>query len=187
MGTHKGLLEYQGKTLLQRMFDLSPNPIYMAAAGDYFPDLVGPCKYLSDAFPNRIGPLSGILAGLEEAKSAGYQGIYVMACDTLLDPQAVIHLLDKAQTDSIWHTGIVYLKGNDKNYPLLSHWSIKQIPFLREYLEADQRKVQVYIGTQDHVSISLPEQWQALSNFNTPEAFEQAVKTSIENEYYTPR
>lgn len=92
LGQDKALLEFEGKSLIQRVFDtLKPifKKIYIITNNkDRFLFLDSPV--VSDIYPNN-GPMGGIYTGLFYSKSP----VFAVACDMpFLDP-AIVQFLDK--------------------------------------------------------------------------------------------
>ena len=97
MGSPKALLNYRGQSLIVRQVaDALPHrTVWLAAAGSHYADTDG-AVYLPDALPAHQGPLAALLPALQRAQQHGHRGLYVLACDTLLQPQAVIRVLQQA-------------------------------------------------------------------------------------------
>lgn len=183
MGQSKPLLMYQGQSLIERHIRAyTRSPIYLASAGQRFDlptELASAVHYVDDALAGHEGALSGILSGLSLAKSQEFAGLYVMACDTLLNPNEIVGLLSSAKgSDEAWQSGVVYVKEGDRAHPLQSHWSTQMMGELHDYLHSGERRVQVFIQQYPHYACSMPSSWQFLSNFNTPADFEQAIQKS---------
>lgn len=177
MGGSKALLPYQGKRLIDYQVNEYSGMVYLASAGVRFNGLPEKIQYIPDALDGRKGPLSGILSGLREASINGYHGIFVMACDTLVKPVALIQLLSLKKATCAWRDGIVVVDEGEQLHPLQSHWSVHVISNLEDYLLSGKRRVQRFIETQKVVSVTMPSQWQDLSNFNTPEEYQRALES----------
>ncbi|MDO4693608.1 MAG: molybdenum cofactor guanylyltransferase [Eikenella sp.] len=178
MGAPKALLPFRGHTLLHKLVTQTHpgRPVWLAAAGQTYPD-TGRAHYLHDALPERQGPLAAILPALQKAHRRGDTGIYVLACDTLLQPEAVIALLAQGAGLPAWRQGITLLAdaGNGRIHPLMSHWPAAVRHDLQRYLAQGGRTVSAWLDTQTRQTIAMPEAWQTVCNFNTPADFEHAV------------
>lgn len=178
MGTPKALLPFRGHTLIHKLVSQThpQRPVWLAAAGQNYAD-TGRAHYLHDALHERQGPLAAVLPALQEADRQGDTGIYVLACDTLLQPEVVIGLLAQGAGLPAWQQGITLLADSDSGriHPLMSHWPVAVRHDLQAYLAQGGRKVSAWLDTQPRQTIAMPEAWQAVSNFNTPADFEHAV------------
>lgn len=178
MGTPKALLLFRGHTLIHKLVSQThpQRPVWLAAAGQSYAD-TGRAHYLHDALPERQGPLAAILPALQETYCQGRAGIYVLACDTLLQPEAIIKLLAQGAGRPAWQQGITLLADADSGriHPLMSHWSAAVRQDLQAYLAQGGRKVSAWLDTQTRQTITMPQTWQAVSNFNTPVDFEHAL------------
>ena len=178
MGSAKPLLTYDGQTLIELMTNnaLPHRPVWLAAAVAHYQTPNG-VEYLLDALPNKQGPLPAILPALKQAQTQGFAGVYVLACDTLLLPENVIARLALGQSQSAWREGVVALGDEIQLHPLLAYWSSKLATPLERYLAGGGRRVMHWLEHIPHHCISMPSHWAALSNFNTPDAFERAITT----------
>lgn len=178
MGTPKALLAYRGRTLLARLLaDALPvRPVWLAAAGGRYPHTEG-AEYLDDALPGREGPLSAIAAALHRAQAEGRSGVYVMACDTLLPPGRVAALLDSTRRDRPRLT-VLRDAGSGRIHPLLAYWPALQADGLQGYLNGGGRQVMAWLDKSGCLHAPMPAGWRLLSNFNTPEDFERAVRAA---------
>lgn len=174
MGRPKPLLTFRGEPLIERLAAAARRPLWLAAAGQRFPNLES-AHYLPDALPERQGALSAILPALQAAAAQGSGGVYVLSCDTLLLPEQVVDCLETARDSAAWRQGVAALQGGERVYPLLAHWSAALAEPLRQYLESGQCRVTAWLETVPFQAAALPEEWQPLCNFNTPEEFERAA------------
>ncbi len=182
MGSPKPLLDYRGQSLIARQVAaaLPQRPVWLAAAGNRYPDTEG-ARYLDDALAGREGALSAVLPALQQAGAEGYAGIYVMSCDTLIPPPQLIACLKTAEHGTAWQQGWVALadaenaNGQARSHPLLAHWSSGLASRLHDYLAAGHRRVMPFLADKAQQCVTMPAGWQYFTNFNTPEEFQRAL------------
>ena len=182
MGSPKPLLNCRGVSLIARQVAaVQPHrPVWLAAAGNRYPQ-TDSVRYLDDALAGREGALSAILPALQLAAAEGYDGIYVMSCDTLIPPMQLIACLKTAEHTGAWQQGWVALAdaedadGKIRSHPLLAHWSAGLASRLHDYLAAGNRRVMPFLAGEAQQSVAMPADWQYFTNFNTPEEFQRAL------------
>ena len=178
MGSPKPLLRYAGQTLLERLIAHTDpaRPVWLAAADKRYADS-GRAEYLPDAQAGQAGPLSAVLPALRQAQRQGWDGLYVVACDSLLLPEQLTALLAQQQHSAEWAAGITALADDEQQgqiHPLLAHWSCCLLEPLAAAVARDERRVMAWLAAQPHRRVAMPPHWQALSNFNTTADFEKA-------------
>lgn len=115
------------------------------------------------------GALSAIVSAMQNLTSQTSY-LLVVSCDSLLGADLVyehLQYLDNAD--------VMYVKG-EKDYPLLGLYRLDLLPQLKDFLDHGNRSVMKFLSTIDSESILMPDRWQALANFNTPEEFDLALK-----------
>ncbi|WP_274584512.1 molybdenum cofactor guanylyltransferase [Neisseria leonii] len=175
MGSPKPLLRYHGQTLIARQVaNALPNrAVWLASDGTRFADTDG-ADYLPDWLPEKQGALSAVLPALQLAENIGYSGVYVMSCDTLLQPEQIIALLNHSPDQMILKQGITALKSDAQLLPLLAHWPVAVAGSLKTWLESGNKRVQYFVQSQPHQTVDLPKNLAELCHFNTPDEFERA-------------
>lgn len=173
MGSPKPLLPWQNRTLIDTHIAAAQRPVWLAADGARFTDSPH-AEYLPDSLPDKQGALSAIAPALQRARSQGFNGVYVFACDTLLHPERVAALLNTAAHTPAWREGVVMLAHGGRGLPLLAHWSAQLAPALANDVAAGQRRVHGWLAQQTTTQVPLPAAEQPLANFNTPEEFAAA-------------
>lgn len=176
MGKPKALLTHQGQSLIARQLHnaLPHRPVWLAAAQAHYPHTEG-AHYLPDALPGHQGPLSALAPALQRAQQQGHAGVYVITCDTLLAPEAIIALLQTGCRHPAWADGVTMLAEAAQPHPLLSHWPAAQAEALQQHVRAGGRKVMAWVAQQPHQTIAMPPPWRHLSNFNTPADWARAL------------
>lgn len=179
MGSPKPLLQYRQQSLIQRLVAHShpQRPLWLAAGNERYPGTAH-ARYLPDALPDRQGPLAAILPALEQAAGQQDNGLFVLACDTLLLPEQVIGLLSQAGHLPLWRQGITALGDGPGGavHPLMAYWPSAMAGNLRAHVTGGGRKVTAWLTAQPHQIISMPRWWQQVSNFNTPTEFARACR-----------
>lgn len=187
MRQNKALLPFLGKTLIERQVQdalCAGFNVLLASDGEkYNLSSTNKVVYIQDRLPEKQGPLSALLSALTHIQAQGKQGLWVMACDNLLLPSQLFDQLKKHHPHHLaWQNGIVCFQDHQHIYPLIAYWTTKAIIPLNTYLQQGKRRVIPFIDSLEHAFAPLPEHWQTLCHFNTPEAFTQAKKDWKNNE-----
>ena len=183
-GGDKGLLMLGKTTIIERVIDkISPQVSSLALNinGDSsrFPDYKLPI--ISDSIKGYLGPLSGILAGMEWAFKNGNRYIATVAADTPFLPDDLIkrlHAMVKSKNLNIGIAASRILSGDDVFiHPTFGIWEVALKDDLRDALANDTRKIMFwakkfkldyyYFDTSDKLS-------DPFFNINTPDDLEEA-------------
>ena len=183
-GGDKGLLMLGKTTIIERVIDkISPQvgSLALNINGDSsrFPDYKLPI--ISDSIKGYLGPLSGILAGMEWAFKNGNRYIATVAADTPFLPDDFIKRLDAMVKSKNLNIGIAasrILSGDDVFiHPTFGIWEVALKDDLRDALANDTRKIMFwakkfkldyyYFDTSDKLS-------DPFFNINTPDDLEEA-------------
>lgn len=176
MGQAKPLLPYQGSTLIaHHVARVLPDRLVWLAAADQHYEHTESAEYLHDYSCERQGPLGAILPALIKAQDLGFQGIYVLSCDTLIDVKDYIDLLQTAQSYTTWQDGIIMLADHERHYPLLAHWATTVQTDLKQALHQQQRRVMAFVQSQKTMNITMPQHWYHIANFNTLNEYQNAL------------
>lgn len=173
-GGDKGLLTLGGETLLARVIDrLSPqvDGLALNANGDAarFVDLDLPV--LSDSIDGFLGPLAGVLAGLDWAATQGADTIVTAAADTpffpcdlvpqlLLRNEGMVHPLVLAATPDP--------QRGTARHPTFGLWPVALRDDLRAALAGGLRKVILWTDQHSGREALFPDE-NAFFNVNTPQ------------------
>ncbi len=169
MGRDKALLELEGRPLVAWGLDsLRPVCASVAIAGGT-PELARYGTVIADVAPGS-GPLSGIVAGLEQS---GCEWNLFLAVDVPFVPALVWERLlgRAAESDAV----VVMARVGGKRQPLCAAYARRAAGALRAELEARRLKVVEAVaaaGEVDYVDFEEPGWFQ---NFNTPEEFVRAA------------
>ena len=175
MGHPKALLPYRNHPLIvHQIANAAPHrPVWLAADQHRYPH-TAPAQYLPDQLPHKQGALSAIAPALAQAQAQGYAGLYILSCDTLIPPEALIAQLNTAAASPAFTQGITALQDGDQLLPLLAHWSAQLAGSLKTAVDQGNKRVQHYVKSQPHQTLPLPPQWRTIAHFNTPQEYAQA-------------
>ena len=183
-GGDKGLLMLGKTTIIERVIDkISPQvgslAININGDSSRFPDYKLPI--IPDSIKGYLGPLSGILAGMEWAFKNGNRYIATVAADTPFLPDDLIkrlHAMVKRKNLNIGIAASRILSGDDVFiHPTFGIWEVALKDDLRDALANDTRKIMFwakkfkldyyYFDTSDKLS-------DPFFNINTPDDLEEA-------------
>lgn len=174
MGSPKALLPVNGGTLLDYLaaHTAPERPLWLADDGSGLPAPARAMR-IADALAGKQGPLSAVLSALQQARRQGLAGVYVMTCDTLIAPEAMMGRLNAA---SAAHSDtVLMLRSPETAYPLLAYWPSSLSDGLAAYLEGGSRRVMRWVAQIQARDTAIPEAWQPYANFNTPAEFAAAL------------
>ena len=183
-GGDKGLLMLGETTIIERVINkISPQvgslAININGDSSRFPDYKLPI--IPDSIKGYLGPLSGILAGMEWAFKNGNRYIATVAADTPFLPDDLIkrlHAMVKSKNLNIGIAASRILSGDDVFiHPTFGIWEVALKDDLRDALANDTRKIMFwakkfkldyyYFDTSDKLS-------DPFFNINTPDDLEEA-------------
>ena len=183
-GGDKGLLMLGKTTIIERVIDkilpqVGSLAININGDSSRFPDYKLPI--IPDSIKGYLGPLSGILAGMEWAFKNGNRYIATVAADTPFLPDDLIkrlHAMVKSKNLNIGIAASRILSGDDVFiHPTFGIWEVVLKDDLRDALANDTRKIMFwakkfkldyyYFETSDKLS-------DPFFNINTPDDLEEA-------------
>ena len=183
-GGDKGLLMLGETNIIERVINkISPQvgslAININGDSSRFPDYKLPI--IPDSIKGYLGPLSGILAGMEWAFKNGNRYIATVAADTPFLPDDLIkrlHAMVKSKNLNIGIAASRILSGDDVFiHPTFGIWEVALKDDLRDALANDTRKIMFwakkfkldyyYFDTSDKLS-------DPFFNINTPDDLEEA-------------
>lgn len=200
--TGERLLDYHVRQALELSAAMMSNlPIMIADNGRGFtitPDLIVnnqqvPIIHIADYLSSNTlygdddeqietgGALVAIEAALQSlassnqlTKDANWQQSWLMviSCDSLIPISDLWQKLKPYITQAA-DKSVICLTDNSHLYPLLGLYRLSIEPDLKHYIDAGQRQVMRFIKPIVK-PVALPQSWQYLTNFNTPDAFECA-------------
>ena len=183
-GGDKGLLMLGETSIIDRVIDkilpqVGSLAININGDSSRFPDYKLPI--IPDSIKGYLGPLSGILAGMEWAFKNGNRYIATVAADTPFLPDDLIkrlHAMVKSKNLNIGIAASRILSGDDVFiHPTFGIWEVALKDDLRDALANDTRKIMFwakkfkldyyYFDTSDKLS-------DPFFNINTPDDLEEA-------------
>ncbi|MBR9970486.1 molybdenum cofactor guanylyltransferase MobA [Magnetospirillum sulfuroxidans] len=179
-GGDKTLLPLAGTTLLDKVVRcLRPQVTTLALNANGPPQRFARfgLPVIADVIEGQLGPLAGILSGLQWAQDQGLGWVATVAADTPLFPADLVSRL-MAAVDQGANAAIAASNGRD--HPTCGLWSTGLIAPLRQSLEHEQRGVWRFAMAQAAVTVD----WSAspvdpFFNVNTAEdlhRLEEALK-----------
>ena len=183
-GGDKGLLMLGKTSIIERVIDkilpqVGSLAININGDSSRFPDYKLPI--IPDSIKGYLGPLSGILAGMEWAFKNGNRYIATVAADTPFLPDDLIkrlHAMVKSKNLNIGIAASRFLRRDDVFiHPTFGIWEVALKDDLRDALANDTRKIMFwakkfkldyyYFDTSDKLS-------DPFFNINTPDDLEEA-------------
>ncbi|WP_099826000.1 molybdenum cofactor guanylyltransferase MobA [Oceaniglobus indicus] len=174
-GGDKGLLRLGGQTILSRVIDrLEPqvDGLALNANGDpvRFADIGLPV--VADSIDGFVGPLGGVLAGLDWAADRGADHIVTAAADTPFFPcDLVVRLLDAAERGAV---PIALAATPDGRQPTFGLWPVALREDLRAALVGGLRKVVLWTDRHGAAEAVFDDAPDPFFNVNTPEDLSRA-------------
>ncbi|MBE7181025.1 MAG: molybdenum cofactor guanylyltransferase MobA [Terriglobus roseus] len=176
-GGDKTLLRLGGRTLLEQVVErLGPQcgaGLALSANGDpaRFAGFPGPI--LPDPLPGQLGPLAGVLAGLEYAAAHGIAQVVSVSGDAPFLPEDLVVRLQVAMPGS----GLAFAASGARQHPTIALWPPAVRVDLRTYLERGERRVGAFIECRGAVAATWPiVPADPFLNVNTPEDLADAEK-----------
>jgi molybdopterin-guanine dinucleotide biosynthesis protein A len=179
----KGLLDIGGSSMLTRVVDrlrAQVRHVVLNANGDpaRFAGLELPV--VADPVEGFVGPLAGVLAGLQWCRREAPQAVWVVsaASDTPFFPSDLVARLHEAADDEARR--IVLARTNDGQHPVFGLWPVALADDLATALERGVRKVLQWTDGHDCRTVHFAdvtiggETLDAFFNVNTPEDLARA-------------
>lgn len=174
-GGDKGLLTLGGRTILSRVIDrLSPQVAGLAlnANGDPARFASYGLPVIADGIDGFVGPLAGVLAGLDWAAGEGADAIVTAAADTPFFPEDLTPRLLLAAEEAGTPIALAATTGR---HPTFGLWPTALRDDLRAALEAGTRKVVAWTDVHGAATATFPDTpFDPFFNVNTPEDLAQA-------------
>lgn len=129
---------------------------------------------VSDSIEGFLGPLSGILAGMDYAAEYGYSHLLTVAADTPFFPDDLCQrlLIDCCKINIAKTQSIV---DQHNLHPTFGLWDVGLRENLRTALMSDMRKVMGFVKKHEWRSITwIKKDYDPFFNVNTPEDMENA-------------
>ncbi|CDZ41381.1 Molybdenum cofactor guanylyltransferase [Neorhizobium galegae bv. officinalis] len=187
MGTDKALLTIGGDTILghvvRRLLPQISEITLNAPMG--FPNPLG-LRLLPDLVPGQIGPLAGVLAGLQDIQARGVQATHLLTVpsDSPFVPADLVRRLEAEAGDP---NAIVIAASDGRDHPVFGLWPVSITGDLETWLsDPDNRRIKAFLERHHTVTVEFPmvETQQGLLdpffNINTPEDLQEARRFAEE-------
>ena len=147
-GGDKGLINLGNKTILARVIDkIEPQVSALAINinGDHsrFPKY--PYSLIADSIDGFVGPLAGVLAGMDWAFKNNYEAIITLAADTPFLPEDLVERLaafaERENSQITMASARDPITGEVRVHPTFSLWNVNLREDLRKELLAGTRKI----------------------------------------------
>jgi len=171
-GGDKCLLPLAGKTLLQRTIDRAKpqvNQLLLNANGNSLRFARTRLPVVADLYPNNLGPLAGIHAGLSWIKNNApdHQWLLSFASDTPFFPDNLAEqLLSHAETAQL-----VIASSNNREQPVFALWNSSLLPLIEEQLTSGEvpRLLDWCSAQHPNIVSFSAEGYDPFFNINTPQ------------------
>ncbi len=176
-GGDKGLIVLKGRTLLDRVIDrLGPQTdgLVLNANGDPERFAEYGMPVVGDTVEGFVGPLAGVLAGMEHAAAQGHSHIVTAAADTPFFPEDLVTRLEWAAVRAATPIALAGTQeeGRATRHPTFGLWPVALRADLRAVLEGGLRKVVLWTDTHGAATAGFDD--GAFFNVNTPEDLAEA-------------
>ena len=174
-GGDKALLDLGGCTLLDQVIErLGPQVAGLAlnANGDAARFARFGLPVLADSIEGFVGPLAGVLAGLDWAADQGAETLVTVAADTPFFPDDLVECLVNAAKGQ--DVPLVLAATPDGRHPTFGLWPVSLRDNLREALNDGLRKVVQWTDSHGGREVIFDGSGDPFFNVNTPEDLEKA-------------
>lgn len=128
---------------------------------------------LPDTMEGHLGPLAGILAGLDWAETRGHTHMVSVAVDTPFFPCDLVPYLQMAA--EAHPLGLAIAATSEGEHGTFGSWPVALIPALTTFLQGGGRKVRAFTSLQNAALARFPDTTPpAFFNINTPDDLAQA-------------
>lgn len=184
-GVDKALLPLAGRPLAVHLIArLRPQcgPLAINAQGDPARFAFTGLPVLPDATGDLLGPLAGILAGLDWAAGLGAPAVVTAAVDTpFLPADLADRLLRAAGPNGLAVAASADAEGRMRVHPTFGLWPVSLRDDLRAFLKAGGRKVMRWAEAQGAGIVAFPSpSFDPFFNINTPEDLAAAERLAAD-------
>lgn len=180
-GGDKGLLTLGSKTILGHVIDrLSPQvgALALNANGDPLRFASYGLPVLPDSVAGFVGPLAGVLAGLDWAAGYGASHIVTAAADTPFFPDDLVARLTRAADEQC--KPITLARTEAGRHPTFGLWPVALRDDLRAALEEGVRKVVLWTDRHGTATAEFPvTTFDPFFNVNTPDDLAEAERLLV--------
>lgn len=170
-GGDKGLLELGGKPILSHVIDrIAPqvDHLILNANGDANRFAHYGLPVVSDSIAGYVGPLAGVLAGMDYAAEHGYDAVVSVAADTPFFPTDLV--VSFRDTGHQLVLAATLEEGRIVRHPTFGFWPVDLRDDLRQALQSGLRKVVIWTDQHDGAQhVFTQDGLPPFFNVNTPE------------------
>lgn len=186
-GGDKCLLELAGMPLLARVIDriqTQISEVILNANGDATRFSAFGLPVVADKFATPVGPLGGVLAGMEYAAQHGFSHIVTVAADTPFFPlnmvdQFIIRMTETKAAIVIAATRDA--QGRVNRHPTFAIWPVNLRENLHQAIDAGTRKIVVWTDSIGSETVVFPSPTgDPFFNVNTPQDLLEAAKMLLD-------
>ncbi|TRX70978.1 molybdenum cofactor guanylyltransferase [Carboxylicivirga sp. M1479] len=162
MGQDKGLLPYQGRTLIEYCIDiLQPlcSEIIISSNNKAYEQFG--FRVIADEY-KKTGPIGGLYTGLAESN---HNDVIVCPCDM---PFITSDIFNKVLCHKDESAVVVVKSTTGKLYPTLGYYNKSCLPVIHQHIELQHYKMQLLLKELNAKTV-LIEDAHSLLNFNSPE------------------
>lgn len=183
-GKNKAFLKILDKALIQyilKNLEVSLDEILINANQNHkkFESLGFPV--ISDHIDGFAGPLAGMAAGLQTAKTSH---ILVVPCDSPFITDDLVSRFVTAHTQT--NADICVAHDGQRLQPVFALINIKVLPSLLAYLESGNHKIDTWYEQQNMTTVDFSDAPQTFININTPEELRKSETQMMLNTIKTP-
>ncbi|MEZ5542406.1 MAG: molybdenum cofactor guanylyltransferase MobA [Pseudomonadota bacterium] len=174
-GRDKGLIEFAGQTLVERIAAaLAPqvNELLISANRNLEQYRRTGYPVVTDRWPDFRGPLAGMLAGLEQAS---HEHVVFVPCDTPTLPPGLVSRLGTAMARGDRQAAMVH--DGMRAHPVYSMLSRDCAATLRARLIAGHYRVEDAMTQLDAVTVDFSDRPEAFFNINEPDDLRELART----------
>jgi molybdopterin-guanine dinucleotide biosynthesis protein A len=185
-GGDKALLDLGGKPMLAHVIErlaAQAQPLAISANGD-------PARFKSFGLPviadtgsDFAGPLAGVLAGLQWARTEGASSVVTVPSDAPFIPMDLVQRLRDTALSSPSRFAVAASGG--RIHPVIGLWPLDMAEVIEAALGRDERKVQAFVQKAGAVVVSFEDvsigeaRVDPFFNANTPEELEAARNIKV--------
>jgi len=174
-GQEKSLMTLGGRPAISLLIDrLSPQVGTLAINANGDPERFADegLPVIADSVEGHVGPLAGVLAGMEWAGQQGVSHVISGASDTPFIPTDLVARLSENAG-----SGIAMARSGGRVHPVFGLWPVDLADDLRRFLvDEDKRKILEFAKRYDLTEVEFDMDADPFFNINTPEDLEIARK-----------
>lgn len=172
-GIDKGLVDVGGKPMIEWIIErLGPQvgTVIINANRNHDAYARYGCPVVSDTFGNYAGPLAGFAAAMEHA---GRGALLTVPCDSPAPPPDLARRLLAAMDDGNAELAVAH--DGDRLQPVYALLPVILLDSLRSFLEAGDRKIDLWYARHRMVTADFSDHPEAFLNLNRPQDMDRLL------------